>query len=91
MSFIADHTLFNIQYICVSFKKDEKWHKIVIHNLKIEIFNIKTEMKNLKTELKFFNLELKLIINFIWLFKSENQSWNKHELMILAFKIEAEA
>ncbi len=48
-------------------------------------------MKNLKTELKFFNLELKLIINSIWLFKSENQSWNRHALTILAFRIEAEA
>ncbi len=48
-----------------SIKKDEKWHKIIIHSLKIEIFNMKTEIKNLKTELKFFNLELKLIINFI--------------------------
>ncbi len=57
-----------------SIKKDEKWHKIVIHSLKIEIFNTKTEMKNLKTELEFFNLKLKLIINSIWLFKSENRS-----------------
>ncbi len=31
-------------------KKDEKWHKIVIHSLKTEIFNTKTEMENLKTE-----------------------------------------
>jgi len=48
--------------ICVfdvkSIKKDEKWHKIVIHSLKIEIFNMKTEMKNLKTKLKFFNIAL---------------------------------
>ncbi len=48
-----------------SIKKDEKWHKIVIHSLKIEIFNTKTEMKNLKTELESYNLELKLIINSI--------------------------
>ncbi len=34
---------------------------------------MKTEMKNLKTELKSYNLELKLIINFMWLSKSENQ------------------
>ena len=47
-------------------------------------------MKNLKTELKLYNLELKLIINSIWLLKSENQSRNKHALTILAFKIEAE-
>ncbi len=52
---------------------------------------MKTEMKNLKIELKFFNLELKLIINSIWLSKSENQSRNKHASMILAFKIETEA
>ncbi len=74
-----------------SIKKDEKWHKIVIHSLKIEIFNTKTEIKNLKTELKFFNLELKLIINSIWLSKSENRSRNRHASTILAFKIEAEA
>ncbi len=53
--------VFNVK----SIKKDEKWHKIVIHSLKIEIFNTKTEMKNSKTELKLYNLELKLIINSI--------------------------
>ena len=51
---------------------------------------MKTEMKNLKIELKSFNFKLKLIINFIWLSKSENQLRNKHALMILAFKIETE-
>jgi len=74
-----------------SIKKDEKWHKIIIHSLKIEIFNMKIEIKNLKTELESFNLELKLIINSIWLSKSENWSRNKHALTILAFKFEAEA
>ncbi len=73
-----------------SIKKDEKWHKIVIHSLKIEIFNMKTEMKNLKTELESYNLELKLIINSIWLLKSENRSWNKYASIILAFRIKAE-
>ena len=53
--------VFNVK----SIKKDEKWHKIIIHSLKIKIFNTKTEIKNLKTELKFFNFKLKLIINFI--------------------------
>jgi len=67
------------------------WHKIIIHSLKIEIFNMKIEIKNLKTELESFNLELKLIINSIWLSKSENWSRNNHALTILAFKFEAEA
>ncbi len=52
---------------------------------------MKTKIKNLKTELKFFNFKLKLIINSIWLSKSENQSRNKHASTILAFKIETEA
>ncbi len=74
-----------------SIKKDEKWHKIVIHSLETEIFNTETEMKNLKTELELYNLELKLIINSIWLSKSENRSRNRHASTILAFRIEAEA
>ncbi len=74
-----------------SIKKDEKWHKIVIHSLKIEIFNMKTELRNLKTKLKSYNLELKLIINSIWLLKSENRSRNRYTSMILAFRIEAKA
>ena len=78
--------VFNVK----SIKKDEKWHKIIIHSLKIKIFNMKTEMKNLKTELKSYNLELKLIINSIWLSKSKNQSWNRYASMILAFRIKAE-
>ncbi len=47
-------------------------------------------MKNLKTELELYNFKLKLIINFIWLLKSENRSRNKHASTILAFRIEAE-
>ncbi len=88
---LAQRAIWEHGFDVKSIKKDERWHKIVIHSLKIEIFNTKTEMKNLKTELKFFNIELKLIINSIRLSKSENQLRNKHALMILAFKIEAEA
>ena len=73
--YIADVLLAQREHVfdVESIKKDEKWHKIVIHSLKIEIFNTKTEMKNLKTELESYNLELKLIINSIWLSKSENR------------------
>ncbi len=88
---LAQRAIWKHVFDVKSIKKDEKWHKIVIHSLKIEIFNTKTEIKNLKTKLEFFNLELKLIINSIWLFKSENRSRIKHASMILAFKIEAEA
>ena len=88
---LAQRAIWKHVFDVKSIKKDEKWHKIVIHSLKNKIINMKTEMKNLKTELKSYNLELKLIINFIWLSKSENWSWNKHALTILAFKIETEA
>ncbi len=88
---LAQRAIWEHVFDVKSIKKDEKWHKIVIHSLKIEIFNIKTEMKNLKTELESYNLELKLIINFIWLSKSENQSRSRHALMILTFRIEAKA
>ncbi len=88
---LAQRAIWKHVFDIKSIKKDEKWHKIVIHTLKIEIFNMKTEMKNLKTELKSYNLELKLIINSIWLLKSKNRSRNKHASMILAFRIEAEA
>jgi len=88
---LAQRAIWEHVFDVKSIKKDEKWHKIVIHSLKIEIFNTKTEMKNLKTELKFFNLELKLIINSIWLSKSENRSRKRHTSTILAFKIKTEA
>ncbi len=88
---LAQRVIWEHVFDVKSIKKDEKWHKIIIHSLKINIFNMKIKMKNLKTELKSFNLELKLIINFIWLSKNENQSRNRHALMILTFKIEAEA
>ncbi len=88
---LAQRAIWKHVFDIKSIKKDEKWHKIVIHTLKIEIFNMKTEMKKLKTELKSYNLELKLIINSIWLLKSKNRSRNKHASMILAFRIEAEA
>ena len=71
-------------------KKDEKWHKIVIHSLKIEIFNMKIEMKYLRIELEKYNPELKLIINSIWLSKDENKARKNHASMILMFKIETE-
>ena len=88
---LAQRAIWEHVFDVKSIKKDEKWHKIVIHSLKIEIFNTKTEMKNLETELKFFNLELKLIINSIWLSKSENRSRKRHTSTILAFKIKTEA
>ncbi len=88
---LAQRAIWEHVFDVKSIKKDEKWHKIVIHSLKIEIFNTKTEIKNLKTELKSYNLELKLIINSIWLSKSENRSQNRHASMILAFRIKAEA
>ncbi len=88
---LAQRAIWEHVFDVKSIKKDEKWHKIIIHSLKINIFNMKIEMKNLKTELESYNLELKLIINSIWLSKSENQSQNRHASIILAFKIEAEA
>ncbi len=87
---LAQRAIWKHVFDVKSIKKDEKWHKIVIHSLKIEIFNMKTEMKNLKTELELYNFKLKLIINFIWLSKSENRSRNKHASTILAFRIKAE-
>ncbi len=62
---LAQRAIWNHVFDVKNIKKDEKWHKIIIHSLKIEIFNTKTEMKNLKTELKSYNFELKLIINSI--------------------------
>ncbi len=65
-------------------------HVFDVKSIKKDDFNAKTEMKNLKTELESYNLELKLIINSIWLSKSENRSRNRHASTILAFRIEAE-
>jgi len=88
---LAQRAIWEHVFDVKSIKKDEKWHKIIIHSLKTDIFNMKIEMKNLKTELESFNLELKLIINSIWSSKSENRSRNRHASTILTFKIEAEA
>ncbi len=60
---LAQRAIWEHVFDVKSIKKDEKWHKIVIHSLKTEIFNTETEMKNLKTELESYNLELKLITN----------------------------
>ncbi len=87
---LAQRAIWEHVFDVKSIKKDEKWQQLIIHSLKIEIFNTKTEMKNLKTELKSYNFKLKLIINSIWLSKSENWSRNRHASMILAFRIEAE-
>ena len=87
---LAQRAIWEHVFDVKSIKKDEKWHKIIIHSLKIEIFNTKTEMKNLKTELESYNLKLKLTINSIWLSKSENRSRNRHASTILTFRIEAE-
>ncbi len=88
---LAQRAIWEHVFDVKSIKKDEKWHKIVIHSLKIEIFNMKTEMKYLRTELEKYNPELKLIINSIWLSKDENRARKNHASTILTFKIEAEA
>jgi len=88
---LAQRAIWKHVFDVKSIKKDEKWHKIVIHSLKIEIFNMKIEMKFLRIELKKYNSELKLIINSIWLSKDGNKARKNHASMILTFKIEAEA
>ncbi len=88
---LAQRAIWKHVFDVKSIKKDEKWHKIVIHSLKIEIFNIKIEMKYLRIELEKYNSELKLIINSIWLSKGENKARKNHASTILTFKIEAEA
>ena len=88
---LAQRAIWKHVFDVKSIKKDEKWHKIVIHSLKTEIFNMKIKMKYLRIELKKYNSELKLIINSIWLSKDENKARKNHALMILMFKIEAEA
>ncbi len=87
---LAQRAIWKHVFDVKSIKKDEKWHKIVIHSLKIEIFNMKIEMKYLRIELKKYNSELKLIINSIWLSKDENKARKNHASTILTFKIEAE-
>ncbi len=87
---LAQRAIWEHVFDVKSIKKDEKWHKIVIHSLKIEIFNMKIEMKYLRIKLKKYNSELKLIINSIWLSKDENKARKNHALMILMFKIKAE-
>ncbi len=87
---LAQRAIWKHVFDVKSIKKDEKWHKIVIHSLKIEIFNMKIQMKYLRIELKKYNSELKLIINSIWLSKDENKARKNHASMILMFKIETE-
>ncbi len=87
---LAQRAIWKHVFDVKSIKKDEKWHKIVIHSLKIEIFNMKIEMKYLRIKLKKYNSELKLIINSIWLSKDENKARKNHSSTILMFKIEAE-
>ncbi len=87
---LAQRAIWKHGFDVKSIKKDEKWHKIVIHSLKIEIFNMKIEMKYLRIELEKYNSELKLIINSIWLSKDENKGRKNHASTILTFKIEAE-
>ncbi len=88
---LAQRAIWKHVFDVKSIKKDEKWHKIVIHSLKTEIFNMKIEMKYLRIELEKYNSELKLIINSIWLSKGENRARKNHASTILTFKIEAEA
>ncbi len=81
---LAQRAIWKHVFDVKSIKKDEKWHKIVIHSLKIE-------MKYLRIKLEKYNSELKLIINSIWLSKDENKARKNHASTILMFKIETEA
>ncbi len=88
---LAQRAIWEHVFDVKSIKKDEKWHKIVIHSLETEIFNMETEMEYLRTELEKYNPELKLITNSIWLSKGENKARKNHASAILTFKTEAEA
>lgn len=58
----------------LSFEKDEKWGKFVLHDIPTEIFNCDDGMALLKTELEEFNPGLILKKNPIWL-----TSWEKRD------------
>ena len=47
---LAQRAIWKHIFDAKSIKKDEKWHKIIIHSQKIEIFNTKSEIKNPKIE-----------------------------------------
>jgi len=72
-------------------KKDEKWHKVVAHEIPTSIFNNKNGLNLVKDEIETFNKDLKLACLPVWLTSEEARQGKLHESVILAFKSEEEA
>ena len=72
-------------------KKDEKWFKVIAHNIFTEIFNNAEGMKLLKEEIEIYNLDLKLLCLLSWLSTEETRQQKMHSSVVLVFKTEKEA
>ena len=81
------------QYLFFSsdIKKDEKWFKVIAHNIFTEIFNNAEDMKLLKEEIKIYNLDFKLLCLLSWLSSKETRQQKMHFSVVLIFKTEKEA
>jgi len=66
-------------------KKNEKWYKVVAHEISTAIFNIPNGMQLAKEEIETFNKDLKLACLSTWLTSEEIQSQKMHSSVILVF------
>lgn len=71
-------------------KKDEKWYKVVAHEISTAIFNTSNEMQLAKEEIETFNKDLKLACLSTWLTSEEIQSQKAHSSVILTFESDQE-
>ena len=77
--------------LLIWYQKDEKWFKVITHNIFTEIFNNAEDIKLLKEEIKIYNLNLKLLCLLSWLSIKEIRQQKMHFSVVIIFKTEKEA
>ncbi|SLM39078.1 hypothetical protein LPUS_09506 [Lasallia pustulata] len=72
-------------------KKNNKWHKILLHGLLTAVFNTRDGLEMLQEEVELFNKGIKLVTKPVWLSTAENRQNKMHASAIISVATQEEA
>ncbi|SLM37289.1 hypothetical protein LPUS_07068 [Lasallia pustulata] len=92
VSTVAVHsTIWEPELDLAQIKKNNKWHKILLHGLPTAVFNTKDGLEMLQEEVELFNKGIKLVTKPVWLSTAENRQNKMHASAIISVATQEEA
>ena len=82
--------IWGAQLNLIQIRKNNKWHKMVLHKLPTAVFNTEEGLEMLQEEVELFNKGLKLVTKPVWLSTAENRQNKMHSSAIIAFATQEE-